>query len=226
MGLVDGDPSKRTLSATVHSSSLSPRSPISPNPAVIMAAAEVLAALTTLYTAATPTARREADAFLDAFQKSREAWDAAFAMLESPATPAEGRTFAAQTIKLKCIYDLDTYPDVQTLRARVLHLFSALHAERTVYTHLAVALSSLVIQTEWADPFSDVMSGLAPAGDSEAARRALAEFLRVLPEEGRRDRYRGANARWKERAPKVLEWAAAGLNGGRSERNQTYSTYP
>ncbi|KAI9034300.1 armadillo-type protein [Hyaloraphidium curvatum] len=179
--------------------------------------ADVLAALSALYAPdATSASRRAANEFLDSFQKSREAWDGAVAILDSPGAAGEARTFAAQTVKIKCIYDLSTHPDAAALRGTVLRLFAAFHAERTVFAHLAVGLAALALQTEWADPIADIVALFGPAAESEAARRALAEFLRVLPEEGSRERNRGASARWRDKGPQIVQWVVAGIGSSPS----------
>jgi len=174
--------------------------------------AELLSALSTLYTAPDRDARRAADAFLDSFQKSRGAWDAALGLLEGPGAPPEARVFAGQTVKVKCIYDLATYPNPGGLQSRLLALFAATHDERAVSSHLAVGLAALALQSEWTDPITDVVNTLSPVSGTAAGKHALAEFLRALPEEGSRDRYRGADGRWKQRGPKVVEWVVSGLS--------------
>ncbi|MCJ1383986.1 Nuclear import receptor [Xylographa soralifera] len=144
--------------------------------------APVLAALTTMQSSVDQARKLQAHTFLEAFQKSPEAWTSTHTILSSPDVPLEAKLFAATTLKGKIIYDLDQIPrsSLPPLRDSLLSVLSEFRGgPRPIRTQLCVCLANLAIQmTEWKDVLSYVGSRLgSSAGD------CILEFLQVLPEE-------------------------------------------
>ncbi|KAM9925324.1 hypothetical protein OXX59_003951 [Metschnikowia pulcherrima] len=127
--------------------------------------------------------KRAATTFLEQFQKSPEAWQAAHDLLADPHTPLEYRMFAAQTLRSKSTYDVSQLPQeaLSQLKDSMLDLLSAYAAkEKSIRTQLSLALCQLALQyLAWENPVSDISARLSTA----ATVPALLEFLKALPEE-------------------------------------------
>ncbi|KAF2452741.1 armadillo-type protein [Lineolata rhizophorae] len=147
--------------------------------------APVLAALATMQQANVERVQKsQAHSFLEQFQKSPEAWQSTFAMLQNADVPVEGKMFAATTLKGKITYDLHQLPReaLAGLRDSLISSLAAFRAgPKPVRTQLCVSLANLAIQmTEWKDVLPLVISTL---GGDPASIPSVLEFLRVLPEE-------------------------------------------
>ncbi|ODQ81426.1 hypothetical protein BABINDRAFT_159722 [Babjeviella inositovora NRRL Y-12698] len=128
-----------------------------------------------------------ANAYLENFQKSAEAWDVTHTILADAEFPLELKYFAAQTMRSKIIYDLNQVPATarDDLKNSVLQLMLAYDADshKIIRTQLCISLANLAIQMlDWANPTADIVTFFC-ARDDARARATLLEFLRVLPEE-------------------------------------------
>ncbi|KAI9732663.1 MAG: Nuclear import receptor [Cirrosporium novae-zelandiae] len=144
--------------------------------------APVIAALNTMQSSGSQTAKTQAHDFLEKFQKSPEAWTSTHAILQSSDAAVEAKLFAATTLKGKITYDLDQLPQesLTPLRDSLLSLLVTFRAgPRPIRTQLCVCLADLAIQMlSWKDVLPVVASVLGnDSGD------CVLEFLRVLPEE-------------------------------------------
>ncbi|MCJ1244960.1 Nuclear import receptor [Trapelia coarctata] len=144
--------------------------------------APVLEAVATMQSNFDQARKAQAHKFLEAFQKSPEAWTSTHAILSSSQTSTEAKLFAATTLKGKVTYDLDQLPRnaLPALRDSILSLLSSFRdGPRPIRTQLCVCLANLAIQmTEWKNVLQTVGSTLgSDAGD------CILEFLQVLPEE-------------------------------------------
>lgn len=156
----------------------------------------VIAALQTLYATTNAQERKEAGAWLDAFQQTADAWMVADQLLNSASASLECRLFGAQTIRRKVftvtllnqrewqvmtdLLQLDE-PTQLSLRDSILNLIlSPKTLPAVVLTQLCLALTGIAYQCMfWKDPFHDLVSNLGAAGQIGV----LLEFLKVLPEE-------------------------------------------
>lgn len=141
----------------------------------------VIVALSTLQ-GSDRTRKTAAHAFLEDFQKSKEAWTIAISILQSDAD-AQAKMFAATTLKGKIKLDLRRQvPEAEwpALRTQVIALLKAFAAgPKPVRVQLAVCLAILAIHmTDWKDVLTSVVASL---GDNSHA--AILDFLQVLPEE-------------------------------------------
>lgn len=148
--------------------------------------AQILQALATMQGHADRAQKFQANEYLEAFQKSPEAWTLTFAMLKSADLPLDVKLFAATTLKGKIIYDVPQLPRsaLGELRDTLLSLLQEFRTERKyriIRTQLNVCLAILAIQmTEWKDVLEVVMEKLGNDADGSIC---LLEFLKVLPEE-------------------------------------------
>lgn len=128
--------------------------------------------------------KKEATHFLEAFQKTPEAWQVAHELLSDPASPLEFRMFAAQTLRSKATYDLLQLPHeaVVQLRQSMLDLLSIYAAkDKLIRVQLSLCLCQIALQDlQWANAINDVSARLTT---SEECVPALLEFLKILPEE-------------------------------------------
>lgn len=131
--------------------------------------------------AALQSQKKEATQFLEAFQKTPEAWHIAHELLADSSRQAEMRMFAAQTLRSKATYDLGQLPidAIEQLKVSLLNLLDVYaDQDRAIRTQLCLALCQLALQyQQWVLPVEDVTTILA------ARLPALLEFLRILPEE-------------------------------------------
>ncbi|KAF1344142.1 armadillo-type protein [Delphinella strobiligena] len=144
----------------------------------------VLAALATMQSNADGQQKREANDFLEKYQKSDPAWDSTIAILHSSDTSVQAQLFAATTLKGKIIYDFHTFPRerLPALRDTLLSLLATFAAgSKPIRTQLCVCLANLAIQMlEWKDVLPMVVSTL---GNNVHSLPCVLDFLRVLPEE-------------------------------------------
>ncbi|KAK6356642.1 Nuclear import receptor [Orbilia javanica] len=156
--------------------------------------ASILQALATMQGHVDRAQKYQANEYLEAFQKSPEAWSLTFSMLKSAELPLDVKLFAATTLKGKIIYDVPQLPRhaLGELRDSLLGLLQEFRSEkknRIIRTQLNVCLAILAIQmTEWKNVLDSVIEKLGTDADGSIC---LLEFLKVLPEEvteGRRIR--------------------------------------
>ncbi|CAN0101819.1 unnamed protein product, partial [Ectocarpus sp. 12 AP-2014] len=159
------------------------------DPAIQRHVAEALAALNAVYNGSGPS-HKEADRWLQEFQRSQEAWSVADAMLRMESAELNVTFFAAQTIHAKIRSNFRELPQesIPSLRDSLVD-----HLERwggagksAVITRLCLALSGLALQLNWPDVLRDLTGRLMRAGSvdkQKQAARVLLEFMKVLPEE-------------------------------------------
>lgn len=111
---------------------------------------EVLGALAVLFGAQTdPNQRREANKWLEEFQKTSGAWQVCDAIINNNTQPIDARLFAAQTFRQKVEYDLLQLPESahENLRDSLLKLLVEYrNGPKSLYTQLSIALADLAIQ--------------------------------------------------------------------------------
>ncbi|KND02149.1 uncharacterized protein SPPG_09044 [Spizellomyces punctatus DAOM BR117] len=128
--------------------------------------------------------KKDADSWLDNFQKTSAAWTIGDQLLRTDSLPLEVRIFAAQTMRQKIEFDLDQL-DVtarQSLRDSLLTLLHHYRAgPKPMVTQLCLSLADLAIQmVEWDDPIQHLITMFGKEGEMVGP---LLEFLGVLPEE-------------------------------------------
>ncbi|KAH0358344.1 ARM repeat-containing protein, partial [Aureobasidium melanogenum] len=147
--------------------------------------APVLAALQTMQSNVDRSQKGQAHEFLEQFQKSNEAWNTTFMILNSPEASTESKLFAATTLKGKIIFDFHQLPreSLPELRNTLLSLLAQYsQGPKPIRTQLCVCLANLAIQMlEWKDVLQLVVSTL---GNDPNGIACVLEFLHVLPEEG------------------------------------------
>ncbi|KAI5816867.1 armadillo-type protein [Pyronema omphalodes] len=144
----------------------------------------VLAALATMQSNTDRTQKHQATEYLEQFQKSIEAWNFGYVVLQSETISVEAKLFAASTLKGKITYDIHQLPPDQLVALRD-SLITLLVAYRTgarpIRTQLCVCLAGLALQMlEWKDVIDLVVRAL---GNDATGLIVLLEFLTVLPEE-------------------------------------------
>ncbi|KAI9495182.1 armadillo-type protein [Zychaea mexicana] len=146
--------------------------------------AQVLEALSALYSASDPQAKNEASRWLNTFQKQQEAWGTVDYLLKADDSNTETRLFAAQTFRQKITYDLRDLEPAARLALRdslVERLTVFATGPKPVMLQLCLALADLAIQlSEWKTAVKDMV---AKFGGSPDTAVCLLEFLTVLPEE-------------------------------------------
>ncbi|KAJ3338077.1 Nuclear import receptor [Gonapodya sp. JEL0774] len=170
--------------------------PMPLSPELTDVARKVVTALNTLYHG-DKDGKREADLFLEDFQKTTEAWSVACHLLSADGSPTDVQYFSAQTLRTKIIYDFKPLPPQtrQSLRPTLLHLLR-MNFPGGVTRQLAVALADLAVQLrEWEDPVGDVIgefgAGVTAAAGTSSQQQArmdresevLLEWLSALAEE-------------------------------------------
>ncbi|TKA39785.1 hypothetical protein B0A54_08422 [Friedmanniomyces endolithicus] len=144
----------------------------------------VLSALATMSSNANRSSKSQAHEYLERYQKSEEAWNSTFAILQSPQATDEAKLFAATTLKGKIIFDFHQLPReaLPQLRDTMLSLLATYaKGPKPIRTQLSVCLANLAIQMlEWKNVLETVVSRL---GTDPASAACLLEFLHVLPEE-------------------------------------------
>lgn len=146
----------------------------------------VMQALNTLYTDPDNQAKASANAWLQNFQQTSEAWQTANSLLLASELPVEPRLFAAQTFRTKITFDLEQVPSQQriALRDTLLTALSAYASgPRVIQTQLSLALSGLALQLDESEWPTVVPGMIERFGSSPQTVSVLLEFLTVLPEE-------------------------------------------
>ncbi|CCG80943.2 Uncharacterized protein C11G11.07 [Taphrina deformans PYCC 5710] len=144
----------------------------------------LLDALSSLYSNSERSQKEAANAYLESFQKSSEAWQTAHDILSSESILIEAKLFAAQTLKTKIQYDFHQLPPeaLGSLRdslVGLVHRYAG--GPRPILIALCVALATLALQmSEWTTVLQDMTSTLS--GDAKSWN-ALLQFISVLPEE-------------------------------------------
>ncbi|KAG9299539.1 hypothetical protein G9A89_020710 [Geosiphon pyriformis] len=143
-----------------------------------------LAEISALYQSNDKAEREQANAWLQSFQKTPEAWAIADQMLRMPEVSAEAHYIAARTFRSKITYDLhqlDANARVSLRDSLLDLLYQYRAAPRYIITQICLSIAALAIQMlEWQDVLPQ-LAGLF-GKDSETIR-CLLEFLKVLPEE-------------------------------------------
>ncbi|KAF2138008.1 uncharacterized protein K452DRAFT_93741 [Aplosporella prunicola CBS 121167] len=144
----------------------------------------VLAALATMQSNVDRAQKGQAHEFLEQFQKSAEAWNTNFSILQAADAAVEAKLFAATTLKGKIVYDLHQLPReaLPPLRDTLLGVLAAFRAgPKPIRMQLCVCLANLAIQmTEWKDVLQVIVATL---GNDPESIPCVLDFLRVLPEE-------------------------------------------
>lgn len=127
--------------------------------------------------------KKQAHEYLEAFQKSTEAWQVVMSILQSNIAD-EAKLFAATTLRGKITYDLNTIPreSLPGLRSQLL-AFLKLYStgSKPIRTQLCVCLAILAVQMiEWKDVLQTIVTTL---GSDSSSHAVMLEFLRILPEE-------------------------------------------
>ncbi|KAI0257461.1 ARM repeat-containing protein [Lactifluus subvellereus] len=126
----------------------------------------------------------KANAWLQDFQHSSEAWTTCNLILRSPDVPLAAKLFAAQTFRTKVTYDLAQvdpallFPLRDTIIAALEHFKDG---PRAIILQLCLALSGLALQLP---TWTNAVEGLIDSyGKNPSMVPVLLQFLTVLPEE-------------------------------------------
>ncbi|KAJ1731018.1 Nuclear import receptor [Coemansia biformis] len=176
------------------------------------AANEVINALNALYQGASQGERDQANAWLERFQKTTQAWTTADSILGSADLGLESKLFAAQTLRNKIISDFGELGEQGALSLRdsvVAHLRNARSGPQPLITQLCLALADLAVQLEaWADPFGDMTRTFLSDPESVSC---LLEFFAVLPEEALNERIMLTTEFYAQRSATLLTQRAGDL---------------
>ncbi|KAI0687777.1 ARM repeat-containing protein [Cytidiella melzeri] len=144
----------------------------------------VLSALEVFGRAPDKASLERANAWLQEFQHSPEAWSTCNVLLLSPETPVAAKLFAAQTFRTKVTYDLHQVDSANLLALRdtLVTALERYHSgPRTIMVQLCLAISCLALQVPaWENPVQDLVDSF---GRIPATVPALLQFLTILPEE-------------------------------------------
>ncbi|KAI0307897.1 armadillo-type protein [Multifurca ochricompacta] len=126
----------------------------------------------------------KANAWLQDFQHSPEAWTTCNLILRSPDAPQAAKLFAAQTFRTKVTYDLAQVDPAQLFPLRDT-IIAALEyfkdGPRVIIMQLCLALSGLALQLP---TWTNAVEGLIDTyGQNPSMVPVLLQFLTVLPEE-------------------------------------------
>ncbi|KIY50561.1 ARM repeat-containing protein [Fistulina hepatica ATCC 64428] len=125
-----------------------------------------------------------ANAWLQDFQHSSEAWTTCNAVLHSPDTAQPLKLFAAQTLRSKVTYDLSQVPVSDRLNLRdtlIAALASYQSGPTTIIVQLSLALAGLAMQVPaWTNPVQTMIDAFA---QNPSTVPILLQFLTLLPEE-------------------------------------------
>ncbi|GBE77835.1 ARM repeat-containing protein [Sparassis latifolia] len=167
----------------------------------------VLSALDVFGRAPNKASLDQANAWLQDFQHSRDAWTTCNVLLLSPDAPPAAKLFAAQTFRTKVTYDLHdmTMPeDLFHFRDSLVMALERYHTgPRTIIVQLCLAVSGLALQLPaWEDPVQNMIDKFGP---NPATVPALLQFLTVLPEEiTSNTKIPVTDEEYRERAAKIL----------------------
>ncbi|KAJ2609513.1 Nuclear import receptor [Coemansia sp. RSA 1804] len=166
---------------------------------------EVINALNSLYQGSDLVGREQANAWLERFQKTTEAWTTSDAILGTAELGPEAKMFAAQTLRNKIINDYAEIGEQGALSLRdslVTHLRNARSGPQPLITQLCLALADLAVQLgAWTNPFADMASSFLSDPESVSC---LLEFLAVLPEEVLNERIVLAPDFFRQRSNDIL----------------------
>ncbi|KAJ6575016.1 armadillo-type protein [Mycena capillaripes] len=126
----------------------------------------------------------QANAWLQDFQHSRDAWATCNVLLLTPDTPPAAKIFAAQTFRAKVTYDLHQVDpaNLPSLRDTLIAALQRHHAgPRTIIIQLCLAIAGLALQfPSWTNAVQFMIDSF---GRNPVTVPTLLEFLTVLPEE-------------------------------------------
>ncbi|KAI0053348.1 ARM repeat-containing protein [Auriscalpium vulgare] len=126
----------------------------------------------------------KANAWLQDFQHSPEAWTTCNILLRSPDAPLAAKLFAAQTFRSKVTYDLHQVDPDNLFSLRDTIIAALEHYKigpRTILVQLCLALSGLALQMP---TWSGAVEGLIESYGQDASMvPVLLQFLTLLPEE-------------------------------------------
>lgn len=144
----------------------------------------VLQALEAMYSPGVGQAqKKQATEYLEAFQKSPQAWEWAHQLLADVHSPLEYRMFASQTLRSKATYDLlqlpeNSYADLKESMLGLLDVYAS--KDRLIRVQISLALCQLALQyLQWQNAMNDITLRLS----KPELVPALLEFLKCLPEE-------------------------------------------
>ncbi|KAI9512824.1 ARM repeat-containing protein [Russula earlei] len=144
----------------------------------------LLAALDVFTRAPDKASLEKANAWLQDFQHSSEAWKTCNLILQSPDTPPAAKLFAAQTFRAKVTYDLAQVDQAQLFPLRDTIIAALEHFKdgpRVIILQLCLALSGLALQLP---TWTNAVEGLIDTyGQIPSMVPVLLQFLTVLPEE-------------------------------------------
>ncbi|KAF0521261.1 ARM repeat-containing protein [Gigaspora margarita] len=137
-----------------------------------------------LFTSQDKARREQADIWLQAFQKTSEAWALSDQILRSQIIPETARYFAARTFRQKITLDLHQLDSAAriSLRDSLLELlYQYREGPRKIITQICLSLVALALQMpEW----QNVLPQFAELyGKNPDTVKCLLEFLKILPEE-------------------------------------------
>lgn len=144
----------------------------------------LIAALDVFSRAPDKASLESANAWLQDFQHSPEAWAACNVLLQDASAPPAAKLFAAQTFRSKVTYDLHQVPpeNLASLRDTILAALLAYHVgPKTIIVQLCLALAGLALQMpSWENPVQAMVESF---GRNPATVPTLLQFLQTLPEE-------------------------------------------
>lgn len=145
---------------------------------------QIQKALESLYGNTDSNIKSEANTFLLEFQRSQQAWELIFPILDNKSSSFELKLFICQTLRSKIQYDfgqLTDFSNIESLRISILKLLLELNdfkSDKLLVVQLSIALSYLIIQDfNWENPIYDLMNYLSNNPIN------LLEILKILPEE-------------------------------------------
>ncbi|KAJ7038295.1 armadillo-type protein [Mycena alexandri] len=144
----------------------------------------VIAALDVFSRAPDKPSLERANAWLQEFQHSPDAWATCNVLLLTPDVPAPAKLFAAQTFRAKVTYDLNQVDpaNLPSFRDTLVAALERHHAgPRTIIIQLCLAIAGLALQfPAWTNA---VQSMIDLFGRNPATVPTLLQFLTILPEE-------------------------------------------
>ncbi|KAI8365426.1 armadillo-type protein [Choanephora cucurbitarum] len=168
----------------------------------------VLEALSSLYNSTDKQTNREANRWLESFQKKPEAWAVADYLLKSNDVNLETQLFAAQTLKQKITYDLrelDSKARLQLRDGLIERLGQLGDTSKAVMVQLCLAIAILAIQLlEWESVINDLVEKFS---HSHKGLVCLLEILKLLPEEMNQNARRLplTDTEYRTRAEKLID---------------------
>ncbi|KIL70937.1 hypothetical protein M378DRAFT_66491 [Amanita muscaria Koide BX008] len=166
----------------------------------------LLSAIDVFSRAPDKTSLETANAWLQDFQHSPEAWTKCNVLLSTAQVPLAAKLFAAQTIRTKVTFDLHQVDpqNLPALRDTLLENLGRYHdGPRNINIQLCLALSGLALQfSAWNNAVQQLIDSF---GRNPATVPTLLQFLTVLPEEvAGNTRIPVTDQEYKERATQLL----------------------